>query len=136
MSLKETAVKTLRLENGLELKLYDRSRKIAGDRWQLSLLARMEVPVSCLTSAEAEYLPATVDEIETALGTCAVFEHKAERNFVAEKEKDEIFGSLCDSFLKNSLSYLSRSDFPARFLVKSCQKYAKERSYRVSAYDK
>lgn len=104
MSLKETPVKILRLENGLELKLYDRSRKIAGDRWRVSFSARTEIPLSGLSSAQTEHLPALAGEIEAAAGNCAVFEHKAERNFVAENEKEEIFNSLCDSFLKNSLS--------------------------------
>ncbi len=135
MSATETLVKIIKLGNGPELKLYDRSRKIAGDRWQVSLIARMEIPVNCLASAEAARLSATVDEIKAALGAYAVFEKKTERNFVAEKEKDDLFNALCDSFLKSSLTYLSRSDFPARFIVKSYKTYIKERTYRVSEND-
>jgi len=126
ISLTETLFKTITLGNGSELKLYDRSQKIAGDRWRVSLIARMEVPISCLTSAEADRVSASADEIKSALGTYAVFEHKSERNFVAEKKKDEIFNGLCDSFLKSSLSYLSHCEFPARFIVKSYKTYIKK----------
>jgi len=126
ISLTETPVKTITLGNGSELKLYDSSQKIAGDRWRVSLIARMEVPISCLTSAEADRVSASADEIKSALGTYAVFEHKSERNFVAEKKKDEIFNGLCDSFLKSSLSYLSHCEFPARFIVKSYKTYIKK----------
>jgi hypothetical protein len=126
MSLTETLVKTITLGNGSELKLYDRSQKIAGDRWRVSLIARMEVPISCMTSAETVRVSATVDEIKSALGAYAVFEYKSERNFVAEKKKDEIFNGLCDSFLKSSLSYLSHCEFPARFIVKSYKTYIKK----------
>ena len=44
--MKEKLIKTMDLENGMQLNFYDASRKIAGDRWQISLVVRMEIPVT------------------------------------------------------------------------------------------
>ena len=39
-------IETIKLPNGLLLELWNQSRPMAGDRWLISLLAKVEVPVS------------------------------------------------------------------------------------------
>ena len=43
--MKEKLIKTMGLENGMQLDFYDASRRLAGDRWLISLIVRMEIPV-------------------------------------------------------------------------------------------
>jgi hypothetical protein len=43
MTVKEKLINTIRLDNGLELKLYDSSRKVAGDRWRVGIVARIDI---------------------------------------------------------------------------------------------
>ncbi len=114
----EKLVKEISLENGLVLKLYDGSKKVAGDRWQVSLIARTEITVTGLLTNDDERSSADIDEIEKALGERVTFEQKRERNFIDETRKDEMFEELCASLSDSSLSYLSHPDFPKRFVIK------------------
>ncbi|QTA84557.1 hypothetical protein [Desulfonema magnum] len=121
----EKLVKTITLENNQVLKLYDASRKIAGDRWQLTFIARIEIPISDTLSVENDWEMMTADEIEEVLGKTVIFEQKREKFFIDEKEKDNVFKKLYVSFLDNSLSYLSHADFAKRFVF---QKYKQKMS--------
>ncbi|MBT9438589.1 MAG: hypothetical protein GAS50_05285, partial [Desulfobacterales bacterium] len=66
--MEEKLIKTIDLENGLELKLYDASRKLAGDRWLVSLIARMEIPTSDSLLKEDVSPSLNVDEVRKVLG--------------------------------------------------------------------
>jgi len=39
--MEEKLIKTLDLKNGLQLKIFNASRNLVGDRWLVSLIARM-----------------------------------------------------------------------------------------------
>ncbi len=41
-------LRTIDLESGLELEIYDVSRKLAGDRWYVGFIARVEIPITFL----------------------------------------------------------------------------------------
>ena len=36
-------MKTMDLDNGLKLEIYDISRKLAGDRWYVGMVARIDI---------------------------------------------------------------------------------------------
>jgi len=91
---------------------------VAGDRWQVSLIARTEITVTGLLTNDDERSSADIDEIEKALGERVTFEQKRERNFIDEARKDEMFEELCASLSDSSLSYVSHPDFPKRFVIK------------------
>jgi hypothetical protein len=44
--MEEKLIKTMDLTNGMQLNFYDGSRQLAGDRWLISLIIRMEIPVA------------------------------------------------------------------------------------------
>jgi len=50
--VEQTLIKTIELNNGLKLHFYDISRKLAGDRWYVGVIARIDIPLidSVLTS--------------------------------------------------------------------------------------
>ncbi|MCP4355299.1 MAG: hypothetical protein GY793_06635 [Proteobacteria bacterium] len=130
MEKKELLIKEIELENGLILKIYDRSRMIAGDRWLLSLIAKVEIFTDNVLLSEDDCKPGiNADDIKKELGDCVVFEQKRERNFVGHSVKDETFGSMCDSLTDSSVSYLSHADFPKKFVLKKLKEHMEKKSW-------
>lgn len=109
--------KTERLENGLTLNLFDASRKIAGDRWFISILARVEIPVKSGIFDEKGLL-VTVEDARALIGDTVVFEQKRERNFISKDEKEEVISQILRDFLANVVPYLGNEKFPVNFLKK------------------
>ena len=127
--MEEVLIKTIDLENGLELKLYDASRKLAGDRWLVSLIARMEIPTNELLLKKDGSPLLNIDEVRKALGEKLLFEQKREKIFIDEKEKDEVLKEIQDFFLSSSLSYFSHSDFPTKYILKKFNEKIKRDSW-------
>ena len=127
--MEELLINTIDLENGLKLKLFDRSRKLAGDRWLVSFIARIEILIkdSLLKGDGSSLL--NFDEAVKALGEKLLFEQKRERVYIDEKEKDEVMKKIQDSFLSTSISYLSRSDFPEKYILKKFNDKIKKDSW-------
>ncbi len=127
--MEEKLIKNIDLENGLELKLYDVSRKLAGDRWLVSLIARIEIPTSDSLLKEAASPSLNVDEIRKVLGEKLLFERKREKIFIDEREKDEVLKEIQDLFLSSSLPYFSHSDFPKKYILKEFNEKIKKESW-------
>jgi len=127
--MEEVLIKTIDLENGLELKLLDASRKLAGDRWLVALIARIEIPTGDSLLKEDASSSLNVDEVRKVLGEKLLFEQKREKIFIDEREKDEIMKGMQDSFLSSSLSYLSHSDFPQKYVLKEFNEKIKKGSW-------
>ena len=122
-------IKTIDLENNMQLNFYDASKKLAGDRWLISLIIRMEIPViEVLTDGSRQGLE-IVNEIKNRLGEKVLFEQKRERIFVEESEKEVIFKELYDTFLDNTLQYLSKEAFPKRYILKKYKEKVEEKSW-------
>ena len=127
--MEEKLIKNIDLENGLELKLYDVSRKLAGDRWLVSLIARIEIPTSDSLLKEDASPSLNVDEIRKVLGEKLLFERKREKIFIDEREKDEVLKEIQDLFLSSSLPYFSHSDFPKKYILKEFNEKIKKESW-------
>ncbi len=125
----ERLVKTLNLKNGLYLELLDCSRKIAGDRWQIVLKIRIDMPVKMLFSDENNPVGVNVDEIISSMGENVRFEQKRERNFIDSNQKDDILNNLIESFLFNSIDHVSNPDFPKRYILRQYKEQLKRRSW-------
>lgn len=124
---------TLALDNGLMLKLYDGSRKIAGDRWQVACIAAVEVPVDY---PDAEILSAAGvnrDDLKGIFGDAVVFEKVMERNFIDENDLKTMVDGLLQSMSKSLVPYLSRPEFPGRFLIRKYREYQKQAAWRKTA---
>ena len=127
--MNEKLVKTINLKNGLNLDILDSSRKIAGDRWQVVMTVRMDIPVKMLAPANGEHTVLNVDEVISLLGENAQFEQKKERNFIDENRKDDVFNNLIDSFSYHSIDYVSNPDFPKRCILRQYKEQLKKRSW-------
>lgn len=109
------------LANSLTLELYDRSRHVAGDRWLVSFVARIEVEVKP-EYFEGQHPPGVpFDDIRAAVGGKAIYRHEKARNFIGETEKNEVFKGLKERFLAASLGYLSSADFPRKLILMQYQ---------------
>lgn len=106
------------LENRCKLDIYDNSTKMAADRWKVSLVARLTVPVEERFIQGGTEMPAALDDIRQVLGAEAVFEMKKERVFVDDGQKAPVLDELLRDLKKDSLPYLARPSFPAKFVAK------------------
>ena len=116
--MEETLIETITLPNGLILELWDTSRPMAGDRWRVSLLAKVEIPVlpeyfSTLDNGEQAY-----QELLSAYGFPLVFTQEKNRHFVDEKDSKNVFAELCQRFKDNLLSYLGNPRFASLYAMK------------------
>lgn len=114
----KTLIETITLPNGLILELWDKSRPMAGDRWLISLLAKMEVPVlpeyfSTLDNGEQAYR-----DLLAAYGDPLVFTQEKTRHFVDEKDTKNMLAELCQRFKDNLLSYLGNPKFASLYVMK------------------
>ncbi|MFP4474201.1 MAG: hypothetical protein ACLFOY_01490 [Desulfatibacillaceae bacterium] len=112
----------IRLDNGLELTLLDKSFIITSDRWNVVLLVRVPVPAHRVLDGTDAAGP-TPGDIAEAMGDPVVFEKKLERIFIDEGEKQEVLDEMVDSFLETTRVYLSNPGFAKRFLLR---RYAEE----------
>lgn len=126
--MEPTLIKTVELNNDLKLEFYDISRKLAGDRWYVGVIARVDVPVTDSLLMHSKFSPYSGKEIKTALGETVRFQQKQERNFIGELEKDDLMNSLVDSFIQSSKTYLSHPEFSIKFVLKEFQAYRKRQT--------
>jgi hypothetical protein len=127
--MEQTLIKTIEFSNGLKLDFYDISRKLAGDRWYVGMIARIDIPLidSLLTNQHISHY--SVEEIRNALGESVRFQQKMERHYIDEREKDDLLKSLMGSFIKRTLNYLSHPDFPGKYVLKEFQAYRKQKTW-------
>ena len=127
--MKEKLIKTMDLENNMELNFYDASRKLAGDRWLISLVVRMEIPVKEVLIKNPGQSTESVNEIANVLGENVLFEQKRERNFIDETKKTEMFKELYDSFVNSTFVYLSNEAFPRKYITKKYREAVEKGSW-------
>ncbi len=106
-------IKEFELPNGLLLKLYDCSRRVAGDRWYVSLLARIPVAVSEEDFQGQEEAAAELfrEFVEKEGNAEVIFELKKERNFIDEKEREAVFGKMLKDLEGHVFNYFSHPSF-------------------------
>jgi hypothetical protein len=127
--MKEKLIKTMDLSNGMQLNFYDASRRLAGDRWLISLIIRMEIPVAEVSINDGGKSVESVDEIKNVLGEKVLFELKRERIFVGENEKQTVFEEVYDFFIDSVLGYLSNKAFPKRYVLKKYREKVERESW-------
>jgi hypothetical protein len=112
----EKLISTISLENDLLLSFYDGSKKIAGDRWQVNVTARIQILTDQVQFTRVD--PEKRCQILQAVGEKIIYEKKLIRNFVAEKQKEETITALWKSFLQITRPYYSHRQFAERFVLK------------------
>ncbi|MCF8062364.1 MAG: hypothetical protein K9M82_07600 [Deltaproteobacteria bacterium] len=105
------------LENGLTLDLLDESRPMAGGRWLVLLVARIEIPLD----------PGLLDAVPEGGRLLSILrrehgdrlEYRAElkKHFVGEADKDQVLESFTNIVLREKRPYLAHPDFARRFTL-------------------
>jgi len=121
-------VHTETLANGLSLAVYDCSRPMAGDRWQVILEVRLAVPVTPATVPPdlADRLP----EVLAALGPEPVFSKQEVRHFIDAREVAGILAEMQTRLLQGLRAYLGHPDFAGRFLGRKFTEHQEQRRWR------
>ena len=113
------------LANGVVIRFYDESRRVAGDRWQVTVRYNVVVSVSetfwSLVSGE----PELIEEIRASLGAEIVLTNVNERNFIAAEEKEALIAEMVSRTRKNIFGYLADPEFPECYF-KRCFKEVRE----------
>ena len=124
--MKEKPIDKITLDNGLTLELYDRSRPVAGDRWQVSFVARLDLELK-REFFEGPHKPdVSFEEIREVVGDKTHYHHEKTRNFIAKTEKEEVFKGLKERFLDANLVYLASPDFPRKLILRQYEKRLKQ----------
>jgi len=113
----EKLINKIKLENGLTLELYDRSRRVTEDRWLVSFLACMEVGVQREYFEGQDLSNLSFDAIRKTVGDKVTYRYEKTRNFIDESEKDEVLKGLKERFLSATLGYLSSPEFARKLIL-------------------
>jgi len=116
------------LECGLELEIYDVSRKLAGDRWYVGFIARVEIPIIFL-AGNANLPEVDIEKMKDVLGKTVRFEQKRDSHYIDEKEKEDLLNGLIDDFLASTLIYFSKKDFAEKYVLKAYKKKLEKSSW-------
>ena len=127
--MEEQLIDKIELKNGVTLELYDRSKPVAGDRWLVAFVARIDVAVSPEYFEGRQPAEFPFEDIRAAVGEEVTYRNEKTRNFIAEAEKDRVFRGLKERFLGASLGYLSSPDFPRKLILRQ---YHEVRGQRVT----
>jgi hypothetical protein len=129
----ETLIKKIDLESGLTLEFINLSRKIAGDRYLVALMTRIKVPVEKRWFSEKDLSLPDIAEIRKKVGKAVFFEHKKERNFIDEGQKEEVLNELIQVAEEYGVRYLGHPDFPKKLILKRFNDKAELSSANASA---
>lgn len=116
--MSERLIEKITLPNGLLLEIWDKSRLMAGDRWLVSLLAKVEVTVlpeyfSTLDDGEQAY-----QDLVAAHGNSLVFTQEKVKFFVDEGETKDVLTRLCQRIKDNLVAYLGNPKFASLYVLK------------------
>jgi hypothetical protein len=116
--MSEKLIEKITLPNGLILEILDKSHRMAGDRWLVSLLAKVEVTVlpeyfSTLDDGKKAY-----QDLVAAYGNSLVFTQEKVRPFVDEREIQDVLVGLCRSIKDTLLFYLGNPKFATLYVLK------------------
>ena len=128
--MEQSLMKRMELSNGLKLDFYDISRKLAGDRWYVGMVARIDIPLTDWLLTNQLLSNYSVEEVRNALGETVRFQEKRERHYIDEREKDPLLKIMMDSFIKSTLNYYSHSDFPVKYVLKEFKAHLKQQAWR------
>lgn len=123
---RQERIDEVKLENGLSMTLFDCSRRVAADRWYVCLKARIPVQVQKSDLSEEELYREFIDWNK---GDTVSLEIVKERNFIDEREKDEVFSGLKQELRDHCLAYLSNDKASSGIKKRWIERFLKERTW-------
>ncbi len=127
--LPEVYLESYQLPNGLTAEVYDYSRRVAGDRWLVGLIIRIDIEVTESDFQEFENGKELFEKFREEQGDCVTFEIKKERNFIDQREKDEIFAELLNSIKENTLKYMGHEKLASAYRRKELVEFKERQNW-------
>ena len=121
-------VEKIDLPNNLVLEFHDYSRQVAGDRWLVGLLVRIPIEIS-----EEDFADRPKELYKDFLkeqGPVINFEMKKERNFIDEKEKDQVFSQMLNELNEYALPYMGHKSFAKGFIKRQIQAFEERQKWQ------
>jgi hypothetical protein len=116
--MKSKLYKKLELQNGHTLEIHDKSRKIGQDAWLVVMVASIKIDIREKLFESEPVSEFKFNDILDTLGSQVTYEYKNERNFILDHEKDDVFETLVKTFLDNLGKYVTKKQFPPKFVLK------------------
>ena len=116
--MENTVVKQIDMDNRHTLLIHDHSRRIGADAFLVVMTAQVNVEISPELFKETDPGDAAIDDIIAVLGNQVCYEYRVERNFIMEKDREEVFQALMRGFLDTLGPYVAKPQFPAKFVLK------------------
>lgn len=116
--MKERTMASIPLENGLTLEILDASRVMAGDRWLVHLVARMQIPLSPDLLETVPDGPRLLADLRQTYGDRLEYRAELKKHFVADQDRDRIARSFEDIIRNEKGPYLAHPDFAERFALR------------------
>ena len=116
--LKELSEKK-RLNNDLDLVIYFRYKRIAGDRCQVTFEAEIDVEIKEDHFKDQVLNNLDFNSVRSLLGEKTSYNYRKTRNFIAVDEKDKVFDDLKQQFLDSDLDYISSLTFPVKLIKRN-----------------
>jgi hypothetical protein len=110
-------LRSVRLDNGLIIEIFDRSNRYFGDYHRVYVEARCRVVLHLDNFAGSADPAAELQSARAVLGNEVVFVRKLEKMGVAGEAVERTRETLIGSFIRSSLSYMSTPAFPGRFVA-------------------
>ena len=117
------------LTNGMLLTVFDQSKKIAGDRWNISLVCETTIPKAMLTDfidrqenvveGEKEYILSRIEQ-------AGVHQITKERRFVPVEDVADLKKELVSQIMNTVLPYLDTPVYPRKLTAKIYDELKKE----------
>ena len=124
-------IETIKLDNGLELRLWDQSRILAGDRWLIRFEALMDIPIHEKFVPETEDRDSILLLLRQQYGDRVQYRYNMERHFVSEDMKTSLFNDFMRSVREVVAPYLSRSDIAEKILLARYRDLAKKSPWLI-----
>ncbi|NPA49506.1 MAG: hypothetical protein GXO20_05940 [Thermodesulfobacteria bacterium] len=118
-------VESIPLENGLVLEIWNYSRRLAGDRWLVGMLAQIGVEAPPEAFSRRELYEVFLEEEEGRV----YYRYRKERTFVDEREKEALFEELKNRFLEVAVGYLSHPSFRERLIAAEVALYERKKTW-------
>ncbi len=115
------------LPNGLTLEMYDLSRHMAGDRWQVVVEVRVPIPVNSATLPPD--LADRSSEVIAALGREILFTKQEVRHFIDVREMPTLVREMTSRLAEGVKGYLGHPDFAGRYIRKKFTEYLERQSW-------
>ena len=119
------------LENGLDLIIASTFKHTAGDRYQVTFEAEIEIEIKEDYFGSGVLNSLDVNRVKSLLGDNTVFKYSKVRNFIAGDEKEIVFEAMKKQFMDSTFAYISSDLFPLSLIKRNFFIAAKEEELRL-----